>query len=92
VPALGIAAAYLLASAVAFALYGLDKHRATRGGRRVPERTLHLVEWFGGWPGAFAASAAFRHKTKKRGFRVVRALIVVVHLAAWAVGVCARSA
>lgn len=75
--------AYALASGVAFVLYGLDKRRAARGGRRVPERTLHVVELLGGWPGALAASAAFRHKTKKRGFRAVRGLIVGLHVALW---------
>ncbi len=78
-----VLAAYGVASVVAFATYGLDKHRAARGGRRVPERTLHLLEALGGWPGALVASAVFRHKTQKLGFRVVRGLLVAAHVAGW---------
>ena len=90
VTAPAVAAAYGVASAVTFAVYGLDKRRAARGGRRVPERTLHLLEALGGWPGALVASAVFRHKTKKLGFRVVRGLVVAVHLAAWGLWLARR--
>ncbi len=78
-----VLAAYGVASLVAFAAYGLDKRRARRGGRRIPEATLHALEAVGGWPGALLAGRMLRHKTVKRGFRVVRGLIVVAHLAAW---------
>ncbi|MFB9643349.1 DUF1294 domain-containing protein [Agromyces lapidis] len=58
-------------SIVAFAAYGIDKAAARRGAGRVPERTLHLVDLVGGWPGALAAQQLFRHKTRKRRFRRV---------------------
>lgn len=90
VTAPAVAAVYAVASAVTFAAYGLDKRRAARGGRRVPERTLHLLEALGGWPGALLASANFRHKTKKLGFRVVRGLVVAAHLAAWGLWLASR--
>ncbi len=42
-----IALAYIivvgLISSVAFLAYGFDKRRARNGGRRVPEKTLHLM-------------------------------------------------
>lgn len=82
--------AYALASVVALALYAFDKRRAVRGGRRVPERTLHAVEALGGWPGALLASAWLRHKTRKTSFRVVRALIVALHVAVWVLVLRAR--
>ena len=75
--------AYAASSAVAFLAYGLDKRRAVRGGRRVPERTLHLLELLGGWPGALAGAATFRHKTAKTSYRLVRAAIVGLHLLGW---------
>lgn len=78
-----VLAAYGVASVVAFAAYGLDKRRARRGGRRIPEATLHGLEAVGGWPGALLGGRVFRHKTVKGGFRVVRALIVLAHLAGW---------
>lgn len=68
-----------VASLLSYVLYALDKRRAVRGGRRVPEATLHLLALLGGWPGALAASSRLRHKTRKRPFRAVRALTILVH-------------
>ena len=79
-----VLAAYLtvvgVMSLVAFITYGLDKQRAINGTRRVPERTLHLMALFGGWPGALLGQRQFRHKTQKVKFRVVFWLVVVLHL------------
>jgi uncharacterized membrane protein YsdA (DUF1294 family) len=81
---------YLVASVVTIAAYGIDKRRAERGVRRVPERRLHLLELGGGWPGAYLASALFRHKTRDRAFRLVRFAIAALHVAgavaAWRAG------
>jgi uncharacterized membrane protein YsdA (DUF1294 family) len=79
---------YALASAVTFVAYGLDKAAAARatGGRgRIRERTLHLFELFGGWPGALLAQRCFRHKTIDPTFRLVFWAIVLLHAAAWGV-------
>lgn len=77
--------AYLLlvavTSTVSFVAYGFDKGRAGTGGRRVPERTLHLLALAGGWPGALLGQRQFRHKTQKVRFRVVFWLTVVSHVA-----------
>lgn len=64
-----------------FAAYGFDKRRAARGGRRVPEQTLHLLALVGGWPGAFFGQRFFRHKTSKLSFLVVFWAVVVIHIA-----------
>lgn len=68
-PPLLVACAAL--SLALFSMYGFDKAAAKRGGRRIPEVSLHLVAVFGGWPGALAARHLFRHKTKKQPFRAV---------------------
>lgn len=78
-----IALVYGISSLITFALYGFDKRRAIGGGSRVPERTLHLGELLGGWPGAFLAQRVFRHKTQKASFRRVFWLIVLLHAAGW---------
>src|SRR2546423_1312045 len=62
---------YLLASLVTFIAYGLDKRAARAGRGRTRERTLHVMELLGGWPGALAAQRVFRHKTRDGRFRVV---------------------
>ncbi len=76
-------AAYAAASVATLAAYGFDKRRARLGGRRIPERSLHLLSLLGGWPGALVGSRLFRHKTQKLSFRSVEWLIVVLHVAAW---------
>ena len=75
--------AYALMSAVTFALYWSDKRRAQRNRWRIPEWILHTMELFGGWPGAWAAQRAFRHKTSKRAYQIVFWIIVAVHGAGW---------
>ena len=67
------AAAVLLAALnlASFALYGADKRRSVRGGRRIPERTLLLSAALFGGAGALAGMYVFRHKTKHVKFTVL---------------------
>lgn len=52
------------------AIYGFDKWRSRReGARRVPERTLLWLVFFGGALGAWLGMQWFRHKTQKQPFR-----------------------
>jgi uncharacterized membrane protein YsdA (DUF1294 family) len=62
-------------------MYADDKQRAKLGEWRIRERTLLLVAFFGGWPGAIYAQRRFRHKTKKFPFQVNFWGIVATHLA-----------
>jgi uncharacterized membrane protein YsdA (DUF1294 family) len=78
------AASYLVMSAAAFVAYGVDKRRAERAGRRIPEIWLHLLELCCGWPGALIAQQVFRHKRRKTRYLVVFWLIVALHLGAGA--------
>jgi uncharacterized membrane protein YsdA (DUF1294 family) len=58
------------------ALYGYDKWCAGRERSRVPEWALHCFAFAGGSPGALLAQQLFRHKTRKRSFRIVFWLLV----------------
>lgn len=71
---------------VTFSVYGYDKAMARRDRRRVPERTLHLLAFVGGSPGAYVGQRVFRHKTSKTSFRIVFWLLVLVQavLLGWA--------
>ncbi|WP_353829140.1 DUF1294 domain-containing protein [Agromyces sp. SYSU T0242] len=75
-----LAAWFGIASVVGFVAYAIDKAAARRAAPRVPERTLHLVDVAGGWPGALVAQQLFRHKTRKRSFRRVFWATVAVNL------------
>ena len=71
---------YIVAiSVITFWLYRHDKRRAETNGWRTPEATLHLLELFGGWPAAFLAQRAFRHKITKTSYQAGFWLIVALH-------------
>ncbi|MBE0504890.1 MAG: DUF1294 domain-containing protein [Desulfuromonadales bacterium] len=72
---------YTLLSTITFVVYGFDKLAAERGGKRVRERTLHLLALCGGWPGALAGQQIFRHKRRNRTFQVDFWLIVLLNIA-----------
>jgi uncharacterized membrane protein YsdA (DUF1294 family)/cold shock CspA family protein len=74
---------YPAMSAVTFALYADDKSRARKGTWRVPEKTLHLCELAGGWPGGFIAQRKLRHKNRKTAYQVTFWAIVIIHQIVW---------
>jgi len=80
-----VIAYYVLMSALAFALYGVDKRRAARGAWRISEATLHTIELLGGWPGALLGQRMFRHKWRKTSYVVVFWTIVAAHGLGWIV-------
>jgi uncharacterized membrane protein YsdA (DUF1294 family) len=77
---------YSLLSTLTFVVYGFDKLAARRGGKRVRERTLHLLALCGGWPGALAGQWLFRHKRRNRTFQVdfwLTVLFNIILLMGW---------
>ncbi len=80
-PPLWNAAIYGAASAVTFVAYALDKSAASRGMRRTPESTLHMLALVCGWPGALLAQQLLRHKSTKAEFRVTFWTTVVLNVA-----------
>ena len=74
--------AYLLASAMTFVTYAVDKASAKLRSRRVPESTLHLLSILGGWPGAVFAQELLRHKSAKQEFRAIFWVTVVLNIGA----------
>lgn len=67
-------------SVISFAVYGLDKQRAVTGGRRIRERSFHVLAFLGGWPGAVLAQRRFRHKTRKLSFLIAFWFVVILHV------------
>lgn len=80
-------------SLVTFLLFGWDKWRATRQGRRIGEGTLWLISAFGGWPGGLLGMFCFRHKTSKFMFLLEfgAALVVWITLVSGAWHLIGRS-
>ena len=58
----------LMMNALSYWLYSQDKEAAQLGNRRVPEQTLHIVSFLGGWPAAWWAQQKLRHKTQNNPF------------------------
>jgi uncharacterized membrane protein YsdA (DUF1294 family) len=77
-----IAVTLVALSLLAFAVFGWDKFCATRGRRRVSERTLLGLMAVGGSPGGWAAMFAFHHKTQKASFRTAATIIVALQIVA----------
>ena len=61
-------------------IYGIDKIRAVKQSRRVPERRLIALALLGGSPGALLAMCLFRHKTRKNKFRLGVPFIMFIQL------------
>jgi len=74
---------HLLAiNAATFVAYGADKRAAIRHAWRVPEISLHSLEFLGGWIGAFIAQKFFHHKSKKRSYQAMFWFMLVLQGAA----------
>ena len=65
---------------ITFFLYGFDKWRAIRGGRRVPERVLLGLAGLGGSGGALLSMLLFRHKIRKVKFYLGVPILLIVQL------------
>lgn len=59
---------------------GVDKSKARKGARRIPEKTLFLYSIIGGSLGSWAGMYLFRHKTKHWYFVIFMPLILIAHI------------
>jgi len=75
-------AAVLVINVLTLFLYAFDKGAAERRSWRTREDTLHLLSLAGGWPAAWLARNALRHKSSKPAFLIAEAATVLLHCAA----------
>lgn len=75
-----IALAIAVMNVLAFALMGIDKHRAKAGKWRIKEATLFLVTSLFGGLGGTLGMFAFRHKTKHWYFKIGFPVLLVVQI------------
>jgi uncharacterized membrane protein YsdA (DUF1294 family) len=66
---LGAGLLLALVNCLSLLSFGIDKGRAVRDERRIPESFLLKLAFLGGWPGAKLGQLVFRHKTQKQPFR-----------------------
>jgi uncharacterized membrane protein YsdA (DUF1294 family)/cold shock CspA family protein len=76
-------AAYTVLNLLTFAMYWIDKDAAMRQRWRIPEMTLHGLEFLGGWFGGFIAQQVLRHKTVKASYQFLFWSIVTLHVGFW---------
>lgn len=70
----------IVINAMTYWMYAQDKEAAQQGNRRVPENTLHLLSFLGGWPSAWLAQEKLRHKTQKQPFRKIYFCTIVFNI------------
>ncbi len=68
---------FVLINIISFCAFGLDKHLARHGHRRISERQLFLLALAGGAAGALLGMRLFRHKTLHRRFTIGLPLILL---------------
>lgn len=70
---------------ITFLTMYIDKRKAKKGKRRIPEKTLFILAFIGGSIGGIAGMYTFRHKTQKSrfvvGFPAILILEVLVGIA-----------
>lgn len=71
---------FLIVNSFTFLIAGYDKYLAIKNKRRIPEKTLFAMGFFGGSLGLLLAMLFFRHKTGKSSFIAKFAGILFVQI------------
>ncbi len=69
---------FVIMNIVTFVVYGVDKNRAIKNKRRIPEKTLLLLAGIGGAFGALIGMRLFVHKIRKDRFKILVPLFCFV--------------
>jgi len=77
-PLRGLLLWLLAINVVTAVVYAWDKIQARRGNRRIPERTLFLLNLAGGFIGAWIVFFGMRHKTRHRSFWFVQSMATIL--------------
>ena len=64
----------------AFVLFGVDKWKATKGWRRIPEAFLLMTAVLGGSVGAWIGMKVWHHKTLHKKFRYGLPAMILVQM------------
>lgn len=72
---------FLSVNVLTMIIYGVDKWAAHKAKRRIPESTLLVFGFVGGWPGAIIGQQIYRHKTQKQPFKTYFIISVILNIA-----------
>ena len=75
-----ILAYFAVITIVAFALMGIDKHKAKKGAYRISEASLFITALLGGSIGSVAGMLVFHHKTQHWYFQAFMPLIALLQM------------
>ncbi len=67
----------ILINLITFLAMYIDKRKAKKGKRRIPEKTLFILVGLGGGIGGILGMYLFRHKTKKTRFVIGFSAILI---------------
>jgi uncharacterized membrane protein YsdA (DUF1294 family) len=70
----------LSASLAAFLVMMIDKVQAIQGGRRLSERSLYLIAFFGGSLGVVIGVYLLHHKNRKLNFKIIIFMLVFIQM------------
>ena len=82
--AVAVLGGLVLLNIATFMVYAFDKNAAEQGRWRTPESQLHLLALLGGWPAAWLAQRALRHKSRKQPFLTTYVVTILLNLGALA--------
>ncbi|MDW7670134.1 MAG: DUF1294 domain-containing protein [Bacillota bacterium] len=72
---------YLMVSLLAFTLMGIDKLKAVKNRRRIPEKMLMGLALMGGALGVITGMLVFRHKIRNPLFYLGAPVLYLIHRA-----------
>lgn len=71
---------YVAINATTAAMFFVDKMAAKKGYLRMPEKSLHTLEFLGGALISFFVQKKIRHKNKKESFKNISMLAIALHI------------
>lgn len=73
----------LIINLLTFLIMAIDKFKAKRMSRRIPEKTLFTLVFLGGGIGGIIAMYTIRHKNKKVRFIIGFPMILIIEIVAF---------
>lgn len=70
----------LIINLITFTSFGIDKYKAIKNQRRIPEKNLHNYSFIGGVIGGVLGMLVFRHKINKLKFVFIQVSIFLFWL------------